>query len=766
MAKETTREFKVLDEREHILTRPAMYIGSIVEVEKDLWVYDQKENTFAFKGTKVVPALLKICDEIVDNSIDVGIDSNFQKISTIKVKVTDDEISVEDDGPGIPVAPPAGGDAQGRLCPEIAWTQMRSGTSFKENRKGPSANGVGSTCCNVFCTSFVGVSDDGKKRQEVACKDNMSVINVGKPVKSKGNSGVHVTMKPDLKRFNLKKIDETHKGLIFQRLLNLAICYPQLTFFFNGKKIAVNAKKFGTMFSENSIVASSDNATIVVFPNAYDEFKHYSYVNGLNTIRGGSHVDFVAGEICNRVRDKLIKKYKSIRPADVKNRLGLVVFLTDFENAQFDAQTKESLSNSNGDINRHLGGKIDFDGIVKAVLKNEAIINPIIETFKIKEEMKARSEIKASKKVRIKSDKYMSSIGDRKYLCMCEGASAASGLSACLGRQGFGYYAMRGLPINAYSQSMQKISANQEFKDIMNILGLDVTKNATVKEMNYGKILIATDADCYIGSTLVKTSEGLRPIEEIKVGDKVLGSDGEYHNVVNTVSKLTGTLVRITVNGGVIQTSETQSIIVNRDGNYAEIPAKDVKSTDFLYAHGGKLLPVESITTIKSFVDCTLYDITLEKEHKFWLNPAGSDDLILAHNCDGSHITSMLIGWFKRFAPHLYEKGCVCKLVTPLIMIKDSKGRITDHFFTLAEFKEWEEKSGNKSKGTVQYLKGLGSWEREDLQYLIDKYGIERFIKSLTLDLESDKVIEEWLGDDTEPRKKYLRNYNFNIDKA
>ena len=91
---------------------------------------------------------------------------------------------------------------------------------------------------------------------------------------------------------------------------------------------------------------SSDNATIVVFPNEYDEFKQYSYVNGLNCIRGGTQVDYVAGEICNRIRDKLVKKYKSIRPGDVKNRLCLVVFLTDFSNAQFDAQTKELLSNS------------------------------------------------------------------------------------------------------------------------------------------------------------------------------------------------------------------------------------------------------------------------------------------------------------------------------------------------------------------------------------------------------------------------------------
>lgn len=620
------RDFKVLNEREHILTRPAMYIGSIVATEKEQWVYDGKKNKFNWQTTKFAPALLKICDEIVDNSLDVAIDTDFKKITTVKVKVTEDTITVEDDGPGIPVAPPKGGDEQGRNCPEIAWTQMRSGTSFKENRKGPSANGVGSTCCNVFCTSFIGTSDDGKKRQTVSCADNMSIINVSEEEKSKGKSGVKVEMKPDLKRFKMKKIDEKHQSLIYQRLLNLAICYPQLNFYFNGKKIAVNGKKFAAMFSDDAIVETSDNATVVVFPNEYDEFKFYSYVNGLNCIRGGSQVDFVASEICSRVRDKLIKKYKTIRPGDIKNKLGLVVFLTDFENAQFDAQTKESLANSPSDINKHLNGAIDFDKIAKNIQKTESIINPIVDTFKIKEELKAKKEIKSSKKVKVKSDKYMSSIGEKKYLCLCEGASAASGLSACLGRNGFGYYAMRGLPINAYSQSMQKISANQEFKDVMNILGLDVTKPASEQELNYITALVSTDSDS-----------------------------------------------------------------------------------------------------------------------------------------DGCHLSAMLVGWFKRFAPELFEMGRICKLVTPLILVKDNKGKITDYFFTVSEFNEWEKKKG---KGNIFYLKGLGSWEREDLQYLIDKEGFERFIKKFVLDKNSDRVIEEWLGDDTEPRKKYLRNCNFNIDKV
>ena len=249
------------------------------------------------------------------------------------------------------------------------------------------------------------------------------------------------------------------------------------------------------MFSENAMVVSSDNTTIVVFPNEYDEFKQYSYVNGLNCVRGGTQVDYVSAEICNRIRDKLAKKYKSIRPGDVKNRLCLIVFLTDFSNAQFDAQTKELLSNSVADIRNHFDGKINFDDFAKQILKNEAIINPIIETFKIKEELKSRQELKQSKKVKVKSDKYMSSIGSKKYLLICEGLSARGGLSSALGRNGYAFYAARGVPLNAYDAKVQAIGANQELKDISNILELDIFAKDENKKISFDKIVFANDAD-------------------------------------------------------------------------------------------------------------------------------------------------------------------------------------------------------------------------------------------------------------------------------
>lgn len=623
------REFKVLTDIQHVLLRPGMYLGAVTKTQREQWIFDSTDSKFKFKQVEVVPALLKCASELVDNSIDVAIDTDFKAATKIKVNVDDKSIEVIDDGIGIPCEPPKGNSSKdpSATCACIAWTTLKSGTSFSDNRKKIGTNGVGSSCVAVFSTVFIGESDDGRHRQKIECKNNLSEIKASKVKESSGKSGVRVYCEPDLKRFNIDKIDELHRNLIYQRLVSLSICYPKIKFYFNGEKVNVREKEFASMFSDNSLVAASKNTTIVVFPNDYDEFKQFSCVNGVDTARGGTHVDYVAYEISSRIREKLARKYRSIRPGDVKNKLGLAVLLTDFNDPQFDSQTKESLSNANAEVAKHICEGIDFDDFARKILKNDAIISPIVETFKIKEELKARSELKRIKKVKVRSDKYLSPVGGQKYLFLCEGASAQAALSGCLGRKGFGYYACRGLPINAVAGSIQKIAANQEFKDVMNLLELDITKDAKDKTIAFDRVVIACDQDL-----------------------------------------------------------------------------------------------------------------------------------------DGTHLSSMLVGWFRRFAPNLFNEGKVCKLQTPLVIVKDSKGVIKEFFYSLDEFKAWEEKNPN-TKLNIIYQKGLGSMEREDIDWLIaQSNGVDNLMYELRQDGEAFKNVDLWLTGDAAPRKEKLYNYSFDIN--
>lgn len=178
-----------------------------------------------------------------------------------------------------------------------------------------------------------------------------------------------------------------------------------------------------------------------------------------------------------------------------------------------------------------------------------------------------------------------------------------------------------------------------------------------------------------------------------------------------------------------------------------------------------ELLQIDNVHIVDSPKEETLYDITVEGDHTFFVHLPGTEDEVLMHNCDGSHITAMLIGWFKKLAPNLFNEGKICKLITPLILVKDNKGNIQQFFFNVPDFKVWEAKQKTHNY-KITYAKGLGSWERDELIGIFDKYGLDKFILEYKLDAEGNIYIDDWLGSNAEKRKKYLREYTLDINQV
>ena len=631
-------KFEVLTGRLQILQRPTMWIGAVNKTTQKMFILT--DDKVEHREIEYVPGFKKICDEILDNSLDALI-AHSNASGSIKVKIDEEKVSIEDDGPGIPVVKKKLSEIEEKnlpaeearqiknsYLPQLAWTRLFSGSNFQdgENKTTIGAHGVGSTATAIFSTKFIGKTDDGKKSCVVKSLDNMEKVSC-KVGDTSGKSGTVVEFWPDLKRFGLDKIDQVYFDLMYQRLLCLAITFPKIKFSFNGKKIDNNEKKFLKLFSENVVSASFDKGFIGIYPNDSDEFNFFTYVNGMHMSRGGSHVDYMSWQIVSPIRDKLVKKYKTIKPADIRNRLSIVVFMRDFPNPKFDSQTKETLTNAQSEISSYLNNKIDFEKLAKDILKNNAVMTPIIDMFKIKEELKARQELKQAKKVKVKSDKYFPGIGEKKYLFLVEGLSAGGGLMKCLGRDGKYFYCLRGLALNAYDSSIQKIAANQEIKEVMNILNLDLTKKDDESQViEFDKIVIATDADV-----------------------------------------------------------------------------------------------------------------------------------------DGINIASMLMGWWYKLCPSLYKQHKIYRLNTPIVIIEDAKENIKKWFFNLDDFKKWEA-TNNDKKLKIVYLKGLGSLSTSQLDYIIKQQGFESLLEEYTLDDMSDEYFKNWLGPDAEPRKKYMKEYSFDIN--
>ena len=460
-------EIKKLNDREHLLLRPAMYIGAVDKTESSDFIINGE--TISYESISIVPGLIKIINEIIDNSIDASIRTNFKFGTNISIKITDTEVQVKDDGTGI------SSKKVGEHYPaELAWGHARAGSNFDDtNRITVGMNGVGSFCTNVYSTKFVGESDDGVKCIKFTSKNNAETFKVEeKPTRS---SGTVVTFEPDLKRFKLDKIDDTHKNVIYQRLINLSICYPEINFKFNGKSIKVsNFKKLAQMFHPNAEVYESPQIKIAIVPNSTDDFKQYSYVNGLKISDGGTHIEEITSKVVSLIREKLQRKYKNIKPGDIKNKLTTIVFMNGFPNAKFNSQSKEKLTNSIKEFNDF--AKIDYK-FVNKIFNNKSIIEPIVEVYKIKEEFENRKALKSVEtKKKLKSEKYFKCTGTPKYLCICEGFSAYGGISAVLGNKDIEYYVLKGKLKNCWDDSLKIAMSNREIQELAQLIQNGVTE--------------------------------------------------------------------------------------------------------------------------------------------------------------------------------------------------------------------------------------------------------------------------------------------------
>lgn len=473
------KDFKILDDREHILSRSEMYIGSINYEKYVDFVYE--DDKIKYKEFRIIPGLCKIINEVIDNSIDVAIRSNFKYGNEISIKIDNNMVQVKDNGTGIPIVKHEEG-----YQPYLCWGKAKAGSNFDDTKDHIQMGkfGVGSYCTNVWSYKFIGETDDGNKSYKVTFENNASKYDE-KVSKSK-KQGTIVTFYPDLERLKIKEIDENHINFIYQRILCLANIFTQIKFTFNNKQIKIKSfKEFAKLFSENTEIYESDNIKIGVLPNDTDDFKHFSFVNGLKIPDGGIHIDLISNQITNIIRDKLIKKYKSIKPADIKNKLTLIVFISNFPNPKFNSQTKEKLTNSQKEFNEF--ADIDYSFVDK-ILKNQDIINPIIDYFKIKEEFKNKQELKSATKVKgnlSDIEKYIPATHTKKYLFISEGDSASGAISSIIGRKESGYYTLKGKPLNAYDRSSSEFAKNTELTDLFNI----------IKAEDYQYIVSATDQD-------------------------------------------------------------------------------------------------------------------------------------------------------------------------------------------------------------------------------------------------------------------------------
>ena len=490
---------------EHILKRPDSYVGPVELGTEPYWILNG--STFTKKNLKYSPALLKIFDEILVNAIDRN-SLHPKQVNSISVTIDKDvgSVTIENNGPlgGISVKMH---EKEGLWNPELVFGHLLTSTNYDDSQKRivGGRNGYGAKLANIYSSDFAIAIKDHETKQTYTQKwsKNMTTCDPPKIKKHSGaTSSVSITLTPEWKRFGMSKMDDTIYSIFQKRVWDANICTTQnCKVKFNGDVLPKqNFEAYAKMHEGVQEVASvtGDRWSVCIGPSE-NGLEQVSFVNGLCTMKGGTHVDHVANHIANGIIEDMAKKIK-LKPQQVKNAFTIFVKAT-LENPTFSSQVKSECTSKSSDFGSKFEPPKNF---VKNVLKT-GIADELTALSKFKE-MKELKKTDGARKSKITgipklddANKAGTAQSGKCTLIVTEGDSAktlaVAGLSV-VGRDHYGVFPLRGKCKNVRDSSVAQLTSNQEFNDLKKILGLQQGKEYTsVSELRYGRLMIMTDAD-------------------------------------------------------------------------------------------------------------------------------------------------------------------------------------------------------------------------------------------------------------------------------
>ena len=231
-------------------------------------------------------------------------------------------------------------------------------------------------------------------------------------------------------------------------------------------------------------------------------FQQVSFVNSIATTSGGSHVNYIADQICEKLMEVVKKKNAkgtALKANQIRNHIFLFVNCL-IVNPAFTSQTKEQLTTKS----KQFGSKcILTDEFLKKVGKTDAVQNILNFAQAKADQVLAKSD--GNRRSRMSNPKLVDANlagtkhGHQCTLILTEGDSA-KGLAvagrAILDPDRIGVFPLRGKLLNVRDASIDTISKNAEIQNIKQFLGLkhkQVYKDTT--GLRYGHLMIMADQD-------------------------------------------------------------------------------------------------------------------------------------------------------------------------------------------------------------------------------------------------------------------------------
>jgi len=523
-----SKTYQMKTDRQHVLDAPDTYIGSVISSELKTWTFEDSDDkdTMVEKNITYIEALLKLFDECIINARDHSIrmaqkkinepdNENINQVTFIDVNITDDgTITICNDGNGIDVAKHP---EHLIWIPQMIFGMLRTSTNYNKDEQKivGGKNGYGVKLIFIWSTFGEIETLDHIRglRYKQQFRNNMSIIEdpiIAKVKSSK--SFTKITFKPDYTRLGIQTLTPEMSLLFKKRVFDIAaVTNSKIKVRYNNELVPVkNFKNYIDLFvtdKSNIVYETTDDRweyAVSLCPNG--EFTQISFVNGINTLSGGKHVDYILNKIVNGVIDYIEKKKKvKVSPSSIKEQL--ILFLRcDIVNPSFDSQSKTKLTTISSQFGSSCSVSDKFiEKVVKlGVMDTACKINQIKENKTI---AKKTDGVKSRNITGIPKLNDANFAGTEKSkdctLILCEGDSAKAGVLSGLSSKDkdiFGVYPLKGKMLNVRGETALKISANKEITEFKKILGLENGKvyktiQDVHKYLRYSKILIFTDQD-------------------------------------------------------------------------------------------------------------------------------------------------------------------------------------------------------------------------------------------------------------------------------
>ena len=783
----------VLEGRDAVRKRPAMYIGSTGELGLHHLVY-----------------------EVVDNSVDEALAGYCNEIEvTIHL---DNSITVVDNGRGIPVDYHK---QEKRSAAEVVMTKLHAGGKFDSNAYKVSGglHGVGVSCVN-FLSEWLRLEiwRDGKTWEQEYWRG----IPVA-PLRATGKTrrrGTKITFKPDPEIFETTEFsfDRLSERLREKAFLNKGIRITitdereeperRHEFYYKGgiAEFVRHLNKNKNVLHDKPIYFERQDPALSIevaiqYNDGYDE-KVYSFANNINTVDGGTHASGFRSALTRTVNayaqsSGLAKSFKGALSGD-DVREGLVAVISvKLPQPQFEGQTKGKLnSDVKGAVESFLNEKL-----TEYFEQNPTVARKIVG--KAIDAARAREAARKAREIVRKSAMNSASLPGKLADCqeqdpaLCElyiveGDSAGGSAKQARDRRNQAVLPLKGKILNVEKARFDKMLSHSEIKTLITALGTGIGKDDfDINKLRYHKIVFMTDADVD-GShirTLLLTFFYRQMPELIERGHIYIAQPplykvkhGKREEYIKDERSLTRYLMKIATNdvkvksegsGTVIEGRELARLLeqtaefrryfdktVRRFGNDDQLlrtlldalagkkgilrRKSGLSLRDLFQEREGKLMATVEGALAKAGYDT---ELTTDEEHDLWE--------IEVRNRTGTRI---MFDW--ELASHVEFQKTVelhmmleDNLASPFIVQQNGSSERVESREELLE----KVLSAAKRDLTIQRYKGLGEMNPEQL-WETTMNPEKRTLLQVKIDdaVETDQIFTILMGDAVEPRRRFI----------